>query len=98
MPKTGNNIAVVEKGPRAGVFLCPAADSSMMGTGMVYEVECRVFFDHVVWQDWEGYRVMCIPLPDGSSKATILEGVRHKAEQKGYSRVEVYTISRMTLN
>ena len=90
--KTGTNLVIVEAGERQGVFLCPIRDVPLMGSGRAWEVECRVYFDHVTWQDAEGYRVWCIPLPPGMGRTQLIEAIRHRAERSGVVRVEIFNV------
>jgi hypothetical protein len=92
--KTGTDLVVVELGPTSGCFVCPTADCPLLGTGMAWEVDLRVYFDDVKWQDGEGYRVWCIPLPSTMSRAQVLEAVRHRGEKKGAVRIEVFNVDR----
>ena len=89
-----NDLVIAEMGPRAGVFICPAKDCPLLGSGMVWEVECRIYYRDVSWQDAEGYRVWCIPIPASMSRKQVIEAVRHRAETSKVVRVEIFNIVR----
>jgi len=89
-----NDLTIADVGPRAGVFICPVRDCPLLGSGMAWEVECRIYYSDVMWQGAEGYRVWCIPIPASMPRSQVIEAVRHRAEKSNVVRGEIYNIVR----